>query len=180
MAKASKKGVMRKVFAEQCKVNYNTLTMDIRRGKCVLLEDGTIDPSNPLNKKYRDDRLAYHSNKVAQTKINFDEEKKQLEKERLQEQVLEARIKRQKMEGQLIPTDMAQGIIRTHLKNMQRSFYHASEQIVSDAAKIYGVKAKDLGKMKEALVMAINVAHDDARDATRNDIKVLIEEYTGK
>ena len=178
------KKVNRKQFCEECSnvegvpLSMNTLNPDISRKKVIVDEKGLIDLDNEINKAYMEKKKASSSKQLATKITEFDAEKKRIEAERAKEELLTARIKRQKMEGEVLPKDLVQNIFKTHFKNMHRAYYNAAEQIILDASKLFGVDSEEMAKAKELLVVSVNKAHDDAQLASKSDIENLVKEYS--
>lgn len=114
----------------------------------------------------------------AEMEIEFTLQKKELDREIAKEKLMTERVKRMKMEGELLPKDLVQNIFKTHIKNFQKTFHGASEQMIIDLGKTFGVETDKMSRGKDMLVKAINAASEKARQQTRNDLLNLVEEYS--
>lgn len=173
----------RKQLRERCgnpgnPIPAGTLKSAVSRGHLVVDEDGLIDDENPINKEWIEKKLNEAEKGKQVNKVKFNAKKAELETEKLEEELRVARIKRQKMEGELIPTSLVKNMFQTHFKNFKRTFTAASEQISTDLVKKLGGDINDQAKAKEMLVLTVNSAADQGLEMSKADIRMLVEEYS--
>lgn len=173
----------KKDFQERCstqkfQLSYNTLKSDVRRKKINVLENGKIDPDDPINAEYITTKLDEFENQAKQGRVEAELEKKKLEKEKAEEELIITRIKRQKLQGELVPTDLMKTMFSTHFKSMTQAFQNAAEQMVTDLVKKLGGNAKDVADAKGKLVTSINAATKKGMDQTKVEIEKVVEEFS--
>ncbi len=183
MKKKSSQPITRKEFIERCsngktKLSYNTLRSDIHRGHVLVLDDNKIDPDDPMNAAYIEKRLAEANDNTKMDRLEADLEKKRLEKEKAEEELIITRIKRQKLQGELIPTDVMKIMFSTHFKSMTQAFQNASEQMVTDLVKRLGGNAVDVADAKGRLLKSINAATKKGMDQTGVEMEKVVEEFS--
>lgn len=190
----------RKEFYQKCGVSKAYLTTYISRGK-VILNDNMIDDSIPENAYFmrvRLDKMAIEGSKV-ESKItsnsgndedaNEDEnenlhklnlEKKKLDIERAKEDIEIARLKKEKLSGELIPTDLVKIVFATHSKSITIGFHQAVENLISQIAKQAGLDRDQIAKIRGILIEIINKAVKNALATSKKDLRNIVAEYSQK
>lgn len=182
--KLTKNIVSKKDFANLCggvdskPVSMTTIYSDIKRDKIEVLSNGKIDVDNPVNSEYVRNRRSSEKTKAKVKVIEVDREKKQIEKLQAEENLRIAQIKRQKLEGELIPTDLVKNIFSTHFRTYTQSFHNAAEQIAVDLVKKLGGSREDTAWAKGQLVITINNAVKKGRDLSKQEVDVVVKEYS--
>ena len=190
----------RKEFYQKCGVSKAYLTTYIGRGK-VILNDNMIDDSIPENAYFmrvRLDKMAIKGNKV-ESKItsnsgndedtNEDEnenlhklnvQKKKLDIERAKEDIEIAKLKKEKLSGELIPTDLVKIVFATHSKNITIGFHQAVENLISQIAKQAGLDRDQIAKIRGSLIEIINKGVKNALATSKKDLRNIVAEYSQK
>ena len=105
-------------------------------------------------------------------------DKKQLEVKKLESDIETARMKREKMAGVLIPTDLVMTIFASHFKSVTISFHQAADNFLSNIAKQNDLDREQVAKIRGELSEVINDAVKDAISASKKDIKKIVAEYS--
>lgn len=108
------------------------------------------------------------------TRTELDIALKKINIKKAQEDFELAVIKKEKLLGQVIPTDLVYGVFARHFKSVTDSFYQASDNILIEL--IPG--RKDLASSRAKLVTIINQAVEQARKNSKKEIKALLDEYS--
>ena len=107
-------------------------------------------------------------------------EKKQLDIERAKEEIEIARLKKEKLSGDLIPTDLVRIVFATHSKSITINFHQAVENILSQIAKQAGLDRDQIAKIRGSLIEIINKGVKNALAASKKDLKNIVAEYSQK
>lgn len=175
--KHNRKQLRELVGTEKNPMKAATLRAAISRGKLIPDEAGLFDDQDPVNAEWIAEKTQELQHDVKVSKVTFNTRKAELETQKAEEDLRMARIKRQKMEGEVIPTDLSKNIFRIHNKNLRMNFTEAAKQIVTDLGKMVGASKDQMAKANENLIITINNFSDRAMEASRADIQNLVEEY---
>ena len=107
-------------------------------------------------------------------------EKKQLDIERAKEEIEIARLKKEKLSGDLIPTDLVRIVFATHSKSITIHFHQAVENLISQIAKQAGLDRKQIAKIRGSLIEIINKGVKNAGITSKKDLKNIVAEYSQK
>lgn len=107
-------------------------------------------------------------------------EKKQLDIERAKEDIEIARLKKEKLSGDLIPTDLVKIVFATHSKSITINFHQAVENLLSQIAKQAGLERDQIAKIRGSLIGIINKGVKNAGVTSKKDLKNIVAEYSQK
>lgn len=144
----------RKVFAKMCGLQPRELSVYASRGQVIIVKK-QVDDMNPINAEFRDKHVNNTEGKKIRIAIKegplteddkrklkgveeystLNKEKKQLETEVLRENIHLLRMKKEKMEGILIPTDLVKKIFEQHFRSVVISFQRGAENIIIEFSK---------------------------------------------
>ena len=119
--------------------------------------------------------LAIEANAVAV--YDLDKQKKLLEIEKLENENKISKIKLDKMNGVVIPTDLVMVLFGQHSKSLTTAFHQAAENFVVEMAQAYGVDKKSQAKMRGDLIAVVNKAIEDSLEISRDGIDNVVDEY---
>ena len=119
--------------------------------------------------------LAIEANAVAV--YDLDKQKKLLEIEKLENENKISKIKLDKMNGVVIPTDLVMVLFGQHSKSLTTAFHQAAENFVVSMAQSYGVDKKSQAKMRGDLIAVVNKAIEDSLEISRDGIDNVVDEY---
>ena len=104
----------------------------------------------------------------------LDTELKKMALKKAQEDYELAVIKKEKLLGLVIPTELVFGVFSRHFKSVTDSYYQALDNALVEL--IPG--RKDLSEARARLVDIINGAVDDAKQNSKKEIDALLSEYS--
>lgn len=197
----------RKEFATKCGMATNELSVYISRRKVVVVDD-TIDTANQLNftfftKKQQNNEAT--ENITRQQEINktqtqetgkpktrnkprsesdqdyffqLEQEQKEIQIEKAKQEVELLKIKTEKAQGVVIPTDLVKIIFSQHTKYMLVEFNNAADKMTLDISKKYGLSNAQTAELRKQLTSELNKAADKSIDESKKNIKGIVEEYT--
>tara|TARA_R110000851_G_scaffold327741_1_gene497659 strand:+ start:23 stop:688 length:666 start_codon:yes stop_codon:yes gene_type:complete len=108
---------------------------------------------------------------------DLDKQKKLLEIEKLENENKISKIKLDKMNGVVIPTDLVMVLFGQHSKSLTTAFHQAAENFVVEMAQAYGVDKKSQAKMRGDLIAVVNKAIEDSLEISRDGIDNVVDEY---
>ena len=200
----------RKQFYEKCGVARGYLNMYIKRNKVILTNgmiDDTLQENAYFMQKCIDKRgikpdvdevrkpikpiseKIIEETKEAQNETDDPEainqyslglEKKKLDIEKVEEEILITRIKREKMSGDLIPTDLVKVLFASHFKSVTTSFHQAIENLISTIAKRNSLDRGQVAKIRGELTKVINDAVSNSIEISKKELKNIVDEYSQK
>lgn len=199
----------RKEFYEKCGVSKGYLNVNIARGK-IVLTGKLIDDAIPANAYFMEKRQEQKVEKKVeralqkppkpvseadvedidqaledvdpdvQTAYNLGLEKKRLDNAKAEEDLALARMKKEKMAGDLIPTDLVLLIFASHFKSVTTSFHQAAENLITTFAKQNNLNRDAIAKMRGNLIKVINKAVKEGVDSSKREVRNLVSEYSQK
>ncbi len=114
------------------------------------------------------------------SKWGLEKEQKRLAIIKAEEDIELAKMKREKMAGQLIPTDLVINLFAAHSKNITTNFHQAVESLLSNISKQIGLDRKQVAEIRGQLIEVINLSVKDSVAASRKDIDSIVGEYSQK
>lgn len=108
------------------------------------------------------------------SRTELDVVHKKINIKKAQEDLELAIIKKEKLLGMVIPTDLVFGVFARHFKSVTDSFYQASDNMLIELIP----DRKDLSSARAKLVEIVNGAVDDARKNSKKEINALLDEYS--
>lgn len=131
------------------------------------------DDVKPRNLSPADEEIE----KVAIAKYNLDRIKKELEID-IQEQTIKInKIKLDKLNGVVIPTELVMVIFAQHSKSTTTAFHQAAENFVVEMASSYGVNKTDTAKMRGVLKDIINKGIKSSLEESKKQIDNIVDDY---
>lgn len=122
-------------------------------------------------RKDNDEGLEYHE---------LEKIKKQLDIEKIQEEIELLEKKNMKMDGESIPTEIVKSIFSYYGKNITTSFHNSAENWLTKIAKIKGLSNGELAEMRGELAKGINEGVEKAQTESKRAIANIIKEYSLK
>jgi len=180
--------VSRQEFEALCGISQAYFTMNYKRGKIIMNDkDFTVDLDLDINKSFMDKRIEptqkknikrakAPSNKKSIETFDLDKKKKLLDIEEKETSIAINKIKLDKLNGVVIPTDLVMVIFGQHTKAITTSFHQAAENFVIEMAAAYSVSKKDIAKMRGELIEVVNNAVRESLEDSRKGIDNIIDE----
>lgn len=194
MAKLSKKE-----FAAKCDIPTNSLSVYIKRGKVILNADDEIDDTDPRNDTFLKKQLVKASHKsVTEVEIKepvitkntaksevesnnevakLDLQKTSIQVEKLQQEVRLLKIKAEKLNGIVVPTELVVPIFLQHNQSIITEVHNESVEFVRQFVKLHNVSLEDEAVLKGNLIKWYNNAIARATEASKVSIKNIVKEY---
>ena len=173
----------------------------IHRGKLLEKPKGLIDDSNPMNMEFinkhklsesntkTDETLIIKENKPVENKKQKKEVKDEsfetyvsenglrtLKAEKLEEDIKLAKMRNEKIEGKLIPTDIIQRAIQEVIQRYKMTFVQQSEQLLRDTLNEMSASNEVITKVCSTNIQLSNEAFTRAIAETKLAIKNSISE----
>lgn len=196
-------------FAKLCGMKASAFSNAIARGKVKVNENGMIDDKEEVNASFFKTKLAEQRNKLAadtgddeqeDTATDFVNDKaqaiagpdtvgdayalskqqQQMQIKKLTEEVDILKIKKEKMQGEVIPTELVKMVIVQHSKSIVSEFYNASDSLLMKISKIKGLNRNEVAELRGELVGVINIAVNDSIVNSKKMIKNIVNEYATK
>lgn len=109
--------------------------------------------------------------KQKKQKEELDNEKKAYEIELL-------KVKLQKAQGEVLPTDLVSNVFAQHFKSITTAFYNGAENFISIIAKETGLSKEKTAKLRGELIEVVNQSVKEGIDSSKKSIKNLVQEYS--
>jgi hypothetical protein len=193
-------------FAELCGVELNALSVYIKRNKVVVV-DNLIDPENPINKVYKDkqalnkqkknpDVLAVDTQQAAPAaknaapahaveldgangfQLNNIKTIQQIEK--LKEEIEKLRIGNAKLQGEVIPTELATTATIQLAKELGTAHKNWAENFLLRIAQRYKLKNEDVAAERGEMIKCINSATDGGIETAVKNLDTIVNDYAIK
>lgn len=197
-------------FAELCGMKATAFSNAIKRGKVKVNAEGKIDDKEEMNSSFLKIKLLEKRSKLAaeQDEDRSEEEMeeqmtvldavanekmddvgdafgltnkiKQQQLNKLVEEVAVLKAKNEKMQGEVIPTDLVKMVIVQHTKSIVSEFYNAADSLLMKVSKIKGLDRNEMAELRGELVGVINTASTDSIVSSKKMIKNIVNEYATK
>ena len=112
--------------------------------------------------------------------IQLDRHKKQLDINKISEEIEILKVKKEKLHGEVIPTDAVKMVLVQHTKSIVSEFQTAADNLIVKIAKQKGLNLNEQAELRGYLVDQINIAAAEAITTTKKSIKTIVNEYATK
>ena len=112
------------------------------------------------------------------SKFDMEIEIKELEIIKKKEDIEIAKIKRAKMAGEVIPTELVLLIFASHFKSVTTSFHQAAEVLITTIAKQNNLDRKQIARIRGELIEVVNGAVSEGLKSSKKEMKHLVNEYS--
>lgn len=188
-------------FAKECGVSEAYIGVYIGRGKVVLTSDGQVDSKQRDNfdflrkqldkkkdKQVKETVISAHiSTNTAKNNVLEQEEvdgydlsmrKKAIDIEKVEVDVRLAKLKEEKLRGELIPVEIVKGLFLQHSQSILTEFKNSVENFITVIAKRKELNINEVAEIRGEIVQAINTAVDKAVDASKKNVNNIIKEFS--
>jgi len=148
-----------------------------KQKKVTVRKEKTTEISKKKSKKGKGEQIkdeSESSNQYAAAVNNLNK----LKTEKLIEEIEMAKLKKQKMTGEIIPVAFTQNIFNIHFKNVSTAFYNAVDNYTAIIIERLGGNRADLSLFRLKLNEIINDAIKDAKVKSKQDLIALSKEYS--
>ena len=108
----------------------------------------------------------------------LDKKKKELESQKLQQEVLKLEMDLAKKAGQVIPTELVKSLFAQTFKGFTVAFKHAVDNILIEISKRKKFSNEEMAEYRGRLVQKINEAVDKGVVDSQKNITNVVNEYT--
>ncbi len=119
----------------------------------------------------------YARSKEFEEKQIQEQQMRALEIEKKQEEIKLLKIKFDKANGLVVPTDLVQSTFSIHVKSLQNAFYNASEDLITRVSVKNNLSREWLADLRGQLIDIMNNAADEALSDGAKSIRNIVEEY---
>lgn len=110
----------------------------------------------------------------------LDKRKKELESQKLQQEILKLELDLSKKSGQVIPTDLVKPLFQQHFKSFTVSFHQAIDNILVEIGKRKKLSLSELAELRGRMVAVINTAVANGVESSKKSVANVVSEYAAK
>jgi len=193
-------------YANECGVSKAYISVNVKRHKVVLDENGMVNTANPFNadflekrknvvpkeikvstnkqKKKLPKKVVVHEDQaiseVDLARYNLERHAKELDIKIKEQKVVENDLKIAKLRGDVIPADLVNIVFAQHFRNVTTSFHNAADNFIAViVAKLEG-KKDEVAFIRGELIGVVNEAVKDSIAESKLSIKNIANEYADK
>lgn len=173
-------------FAELCGVGLDYISMNIKRKKIICNNRGRIDPANELNALFMQRRInsietgETGSDSKKTTLVELERALKISELEKRNKEIELLTLKKEKIQGDVIPLELVMNLFKYHNHSIVTSFKATAERYTLDVAHKARLSLADSAELRSILVNYINEAVTEAHDYSKKQIQNICKEYSQK
>jgi len=119
-----------------------------------------------------------NSNNKDASFFELEKQKKAHDIEKIQEEIELLRLKKKKLHGIVIPTEMVKNIFSQHTKSILVEFSNSADKILTKIAKKKNMSNSEVSEVRKEIIHEINLAVDKSIEESKKNIKQIINEYT--
>lgn len=199
-----------KEFADLCGVSIANLSTYKSRGKVVVDANNRVNDQEGVNAEFLARQLSKKgksvsipaakspevAEQIADAKRNLplsdgqpasksellqlEKKKKQLDIEKTREEIELLRKKNEKMDGDLLPTDMVKSLIVIHFSSASNAFHASIDKILTEWVAKKGFTRTEVAEIRGAMRKHLNKAIDDSVKESKLKVQQLVEETAVK
>lgn len=190
-----------KEFASRCGVKPAYIQQYYKRGKITQRPDGLFDDQDEKNSLFMATRKkadlfdsqkpnniltvqAEESKpnppKIENPLVEMEKKKKQLEIDKLEQDLRLNRIRELKLTGEVVPTDQIQSLFTQHTKSIINRFHQAGDNLITEIAKKKALSPDEVADLRFDLVNIINKSTMDAIQDSLKQVDFIQQEYSQK
>jgi hypothetical protein len=107
----------------------------------------------------------------------LDKQIKEVDLERKMEELEIAKLKRQKMAGESMPTDLVKNTISVYSRSVSRSFNNAADNLLVEFTVLAELTREQVSEMRTKLNSIVNTAVKNACDNAMDMVDNIVDEY---
>lgn len=107
----------------------------------------------------------------------LDKQIKEVDLERKMEELEIAKLKRQKMAGESMPTDLVKNTISVYSRSVSRSFNNAADNLLVEFTVLAELTREQVSEMRTKLNTIVNTAVKNACDNAMDMVDNIVDEY---
>jgi len=183
-------------FAKLCGIAPAAITVNIGRNKIILsgnLIDDSIHENALFLSKYTREKFidGKHAPQISQAesdgkksmsskRYEIDTAKKMLDIKKINEEYEILQLKKEKLQGLLIPTRLAQAVTISLSESLKIAFHEGVENLIVILSQKKQLSASEMADIRKELVVLINGSLDKAILVCKKSIKNIVKEYSEK
>lgn len=193
----------REEIVDRLGISHAYFNVYLKRKKINLNKDGLVDTNDPLNADFIKARMSKAPDipvgeslkeqkqkaKEARNSVPIIEDSgvskydlevsiKQADLEKKQNEIELLKIKRQKLEGELIPTELVTHVFVRQAKTITTEFHNALNSYISTLKSRYKLSNEDVALMRGEVTRLTNKAIEDSTTAGLKDIESIVDDYS--
>jgi hypothetical protein len=164
----------------------NKTFLDKRKGTIVKLEiEREEDEENEIpnvqrpNKKTPPAPNVSNTDEVA-TYLSLDRIKKALDIEKITEEIQLLKIKKEKLHGEVLPTQLIKTVFIQHSASITTSFKDGIENLLLEISKTKGLSRNETAELRGKMIKIINTSVNDAVSMSQKLVKSIVSEFAVK
>lgn len=110
----------------------------------------------------------------------LDSAKKSLDIEKITEEIEILKVKKDKLHGAVIPTEIVKIIFGQQFKSITAAFHNGADNYLVELAKLKDLNREEMAIIRGKLIEIINKAVNDSVDESKKMIKNIVSEYSEK
>lgn len=118
--------------------------------------------------------------KIENPLVEMEKRKKQLEIDKLEQDLRLNRIRELKLTGEVVPTDQVQSLFIQHNKSIINNFHQAGDNMITEIAKRYNLTPDQVAELRFDLVNKTNKAALDSMQDSLKQVDFIQQEYSQK
>lgn len=108
----------------------------------------------------------------------LDSAKKALDIEKITEEIEILKVKKDKLHGAVIPTEIVKMIFAQQFKTVTAAFHNGADNYLVELAKLKDLDREEMAIIRGKLIEIINKAINDSVDESKKMIKNIVSEYS--
>lgn len=138
------------------------------------------DPAPVLDEKAAAEKKQKEFTDTSIGLMALDKEKTTLANEKAREEIELLKMKKQRLQGEVIPTDLVKNVLKQHTKSISSSFRQAADNFLTRIASEKGISRTEMASYRGDMVAMINTAIEDSIKISMNGITQIIQEFSEK
>jgi len=167
----------KKQFCEKSGIDQKHLSTYAERGKIIVGDNNKIDITNEVNAFFIEAKM-YKNNEVSSTLSSIEKQKKALDVKKIAEEIEILKVKKDKLHGTVIPTDMVKDLFSRVVKLMIIEFDNEADNMLTKIAAKAGLSNKDQAYFRGIFKESINKASNSAIDEAKRGVSDIINTYS--
>jgi hypothetical protein len=115
---------------------------------------------------------------VDHQRYDIEIQQKALQLEKTQEEIEILKIKKEKLHGAVIPTELAHNMMITHSESLKVAYNEASENLIVVMGQKKQLSTHDIADIRSELTKIVNSAIDKAITLSSRTLKLIVLEYS--
>lgn len=132
----------------------------------------------PLKKTPEQLEIEYERQQRIEKLASMDRDKLQADTDKKRHDAEIARIKLEKLQGLLIPTDLVTSVIQLQAASLRKSYHEAAEKLIIIFSQKKKLTNKEMGELRRELTGVVNDAIDSGIEESKKGIGRIVKEYS--